>query len=206
MEQYRRQVNGRSGRLEDVREAALTLFAERGYRATTMRAIGGALGLRGPSLYNHVGSKQELLRDIVLGTLENLLAGHGAAVAGTDDTAEKLRRAVVAHVRYAVSHKREVLVNNREVLSLDEANRVLLIARRNEYEGLFRGLVERGLREGRFAVGSARMASYSILDMSNGVAVWFREDGPMTGEEVSAHYGRMALQAVGVRPDPPGGV
>jgi AcrR family transcriptional regulator len=183
-----------------VREAALTLFAERGYRATTMRAIGEALGLRGPSLYNHVGAKQELLRDIMLGTLDRLLAEHAAAVAGIEDPAEQLRRAVVAHVRYVVSHKREVLVNNREVLSLDEPSRVLLVARRNEYERLFRNLVERGLEEGRFEVESARMASYSILDMGNGVAVWFREDGAMTGEEVAAHYGRLALQAVGARP------
>lgn len=187
------------GRLGDVRDAALSLFAERGYRATTMRDIGEALGIRGPSLYNHVGSKREILRDIVLGTLDRLLAGHEAAVAGVADPAERLRRAVEAHVLYAVSHKREVLVNNREVLSLGPEDRALLVAKRNEYERRFRVVIERGVREGRFDAGSARLASYSILDMGNGVAAWFREDGPLSGEEVARHYGEIALRVVGAK-------
>jgi AcrR family transcriptional regulator len=187
------------GRLGDVQDAALSLFAKRGYRATTMRDIGEALGIRGPSLYNHVGSKREILRGIVLGTLDHLLADHEAAVAGVTDPAEQLRRAVEAHVVYAVSHRREVLVNNREVLSLDPEDRALLVAKRNEYERRFRGIIERGVREDRFDARSARLASYSILDMGNGVAAWFREDGPLSGEEVAHHYGEIALRIVGAK-------
>jgi AcrR family transcriptional regulator len=183
------------GRTLEVREAALTLFAERGYHGTSMRDIAEAIGLRAPALYNHVGSKQEILKEIVLGTMEQLFAEHEAAVAGVADVAEQLRRAVEAHVRYAVTHRREVLVNQRDVLSLEEKSRALLVDRRNEYEGLFRKIVERGVGEDRFGAASARMASYSILDMGNGVAGWFREDGPLSGEEVAAHYGEIALGA-----------
>jgi AcrR family transcriptional regulator len=76
LDRYSKQGNRRPGRLEEVREAALTLFAERGYRAIMMRAIGEVLGLRGPRLYNHMGSMQKLLRDIVLSTMGHLLAEH----------------------------------------------------------------------------------------------------------------------------------
>jgi hypothetical protein len=31
------------------------------------------------------------------------------------------------------------------------------------------------------------------------VAVWFREGGPLSGEEVAAHYGEIALGAVRAR-------
>lgn len=48
-----------------VRAAALTLFAERGYRATTMADIGAALGIRGPSLYRYLRAKREVLVEIM---------------------------------------------------------------------------------------------------------------------------------------------
>ena len=44
-----------------VREVALRLFAEKGYHGTALSEVASALGIRTPSLYNHIDSKQELL-------------------------------------------------------------------------------------------------------------------------------------------------
>src|SRR5918998_2561138 len=95
-------------RRTDVRDAALTLFAERGYHGTSMKDIAAAVGMRAPSLYNHVGAKQELLVEIVERTLVDLQRLHAEAVGSTRDVAEALRRAVEAHVRYHARHPREV--------------------------------------------------------------------------------------------------
>jgi len=69
----------------DVRDAALTLFAERGYHGTSMKDIAEAVGMRAPSLYNHVGAKQELLVEIVEATLVDLQRLHEEAVGSTRD-------------------------------------------------------------------------------------------------------------------------
>ncbi|MDP9484266.1 MAG: TetR/AcrR family transcriptional regulator, partial [Actinomycetota bacterium] len=91
-----------NGRWHDVRQAALTLFAERGYRATSMRDIAGLLGVRAPALYNHVGSKGEILREIMQSTMDRCLIDHTEAVSGTDDVVEQLRRAAEAHARLPI--------------------------------------------------------------------------------------------------------
>ncbi|GGR59345.1 TetR/AcrR family transcriptional regulator [Streptomyces aurantiogriseus] len=57
-----------------ISAAALSLFAERGYRATTMSDIGAAFGIRGPSPYRHVSSKQALLGEIMIETMRALIA------------------------------------------------------------------------------------------------------------------------------------
>ncbi|NUU23179.1 MAG: TetR/AcrR family transcriptional regulator [Streptomycetaceae bacterium] len=44
-----------------IAATALDLAAEEGPEALTMRAIAGRLGVRGPSLYNHISSKDDLL-------------------------------------------------------------------------------------------------------------------------------------------------
>ncbi|MHA5050629.1 hypothetical protein [Streptomyces sp. SD15] len=74
-----------------------------------------------------------------------------------------------------------------------------MLARRSDYERRFRELIERGTAEGAFRVQSARIASYSILDMGIGVASWFREGGEFTVGQLAYQYGDMALRIVGAR-------
>jgi AcrR family transcriptional regulator len=47
----------------------LHLFAKHGYQLTTMADVGAAPGIRGPSLYKRVSSKQELLAEIMTETM-----------------------------------------------------------------------------------------------------------------------------------------
>ena len=89
-----------------VREAALTLFAKHGYHGTALRDIAAELGIRTPSLYNHIESKQELLRGILLTTTEQVWADFEAAVEGVTDVGERLRRAVVTYALRHASHRR----------------------------------------------------------------------------------------------------
>ncbi|WP_280641285.1 TetR/AcrR family transcriptional regulator [Streptomyces afghaniensis] len=117
-------------RAVEIRNAALVLFAERGYAATTMADIGEAVVMRGPSLYKHVGSKQELLTQIMTGTMDDLLRNHRAAVAGCEDVVERLRRAAEAHVRYHARHRLEAFVGTREIRSPEEPHRAEVLQRR----------------------------------------------------------------------------
>lgn len=184
-------------RSEDIRTAALELFTRQGYEATTMADIGAAVGIRGPSLYKHVASKQDLLAGIMVATMEALLAQHRAAVATTDDPTERLRRAAEAHVRYHARHRLEAFVGNREIRSLVEPHRSRVVGLRAEYESCFRDLVAAGVAAGRFRVASARLASYAILDLGMGVAAWYREDGELTEDAVVWQYSEFALRLVG---------
>ncbi len=186
-------------RAAEIRNAALVLFAERGYAATTMADIGEAVGMRGPSLYKHVGSKQELLAQIMTGTMDDLLRNHRAAVAGCEDVVERLRRAAEAHVRYHARHRLEAFVGTREIRSLDEPHRAEVLRRRAAYEQAFRTLLSEGAQAGRFSITTVKLTSYAILDLGMGVPVWYREDGDLTEDQIVYQYGDFALRLAGVR-------
>lgn len=188
-----------SDRRTAIVAAALQLFAENGYTATTMEDIGRALNLRGPSLYKHVSSKQELLAEIMVRTMAALQRDHRVAVASTDDVVEQLRRAVEAHVRYHARHRLEAFLGNRELRNLDEDNHQRLLEQRKEYERSFRSLVERGIAEDRFTARSVKLTVYGLLDMGVGVAVWFREDGEFSADEIAYHYGDLAMLLLSAR-------
>ncbi len=192
-------------RRADVVDAALTLFAQRGYHGTSMKDIAEALGIRAPSLYNHVGAKQDLLVEIVEATLVRLQADHDAAVAEAADVTAALRRAAEAHVRYHARFPREVRVGNRDLSALEPAHRERALGMRRRYARSWQALLERGRDEGRFDPADARLTTYAILEMGIGVATWFRPDGRLSEDEVVARYGDMALRLAGPAPALPRG-
>jgi AcrR family transcriptional regulator len=186
-------------RKAEIQNAALLLFAERGYAATTMSDIGAAVGMRGPSLYKHVGAKQELLAQIMTGTMDTLLRNHRTAVTGCEDAVERLRRAAEAHVRYHARHRLEAFVGTREIRSLEEPHRTEVLRLRAAYEQAFRELLTEGVEAGSFRITTVKLTSYAILDLGMGVAVWYREGGDLTEDQIVYQYGDFALRLAGVR-------
>jgi AcrR family transcriptional regulator len=182
---------------EAVRESALRLFAERGYQLTTMVDIGAALGIRGPSLYKHVASKQELLAEIMTETMTTLIARQRAAVDAGGPPDVQLRRAVEAHVRYHATHREQALVGNREIESLEEPVRAQVVELRSTYERGLRAIIEQGCATGAFSTAHSRLVSYAILDMGMGLASWYRADGEYDVDTIAYAYANLAAQMAG---------
>ena len=180
-----------------VREAALTLFAQRGYHGTALRDIAAELGIRTPSLYNHIDSKQELLRGILVTTTEQVWSDFETAVAGVTDVTERLRRAVVTYALRHALHRREALIVNRDVESLDEPARSQVMELRRRHERAVREIIIEGARAGVFRVSDPFLASFAILEMCVSVARWFDPAGALPAEHVAAEHGVFALRLVG---------
>ncbi|MEM1453503.1 MAG: helix-turn-helix domain-containing protein, partial [Planctomycetota bacterium] len=76
---------------ERLLDAALTLFAERGYEATSVRAILDEVGVTAPVLYHHFGSKEQLFERLVRWKHEDALAELEGIVASPRSAVERLR-------------------------------------------------------------------------------------------------------------------
>jgi AcrR family transcriptional regulator len=189
----------RQGRRINIQRAALTLFAIKGYQSTTMAEIGEVIGIRGPSLYKHVPSKEDLLFQIILGTMDAILRDQRAAVDSSADVEVQFRRAVEAHVAFHARHRDEAFVSTRELDHLREANRAVIVGRRAAYERGLRNVIIRGVELGRFEASSPKLTAYAILDMGMGVPLWFNFKGAATPQELAYLYGELALRMVAAR-------
>ena len=180
-----------------VIDAACALFAERGYRGTSMKDIAEVLGVSAPGLYNHVASKQEILYAIMDRAMDRAIDALDEAIAGIGDVAEQLRRATESLVLDFLRYPDEVTVCNNEVRSLDPANRLAIVAKRDEYGGRIRRIIESGHHSGRFRTGSPDLAAFAVLEMGNGAKSWFRPSGRYPDTYVASEYGEFALRIVG---------
>jgi AcrR family transcriptional regulator len=173
------------------------LFSDRGYHGTGMEHIAAHVGLSPSSLYNHWKSKQELLQDIMVATMDDLLAGFDAAVSEMDSSSAALSAAMQAHVRYHATHHRDARIGNREIPSLATPARDRVKGMRHAYAKKWEAMISLGVAQGRFAAVSPQLAAYALLEMGIGVSQWYRPSGRLSLDLVAKEYGEMALRLVG---------
>jgi AcrR family transcriptional regulator len=186
-----------------VLDAALTLFAERGYHGTAVSQIAASLGIRTPSLYNHMRSKQDLLEAIIGRTVDAVLADFRTAVDDVSDPVEQLRRAVRVYALRHATHRREALVASRDTTSLPEPARTRIRQQERYHERAVRAIIADGAAAGDFHVESPALASFAILEMCLSIARWFRDDGARTAGQVADEYADFALRIAGFVPGRP---
>jgi AcrR family transcriptional regulator len=181
-----------------IREAAANLFHQHGYEATSLREIASEVGIQVGSLYNHIGGKHDLLREIMVGIMDDLLAAMDAAVAAPGTPLEILERAVDCHLRFHATRSRDVFIGNSELRSLAPQDRREVIFRRDRYERLLRHLVSDVVRSLPGPDLDARLQTYSILAIGSHVSSWYRPQGSMTLDDMVAGYTQVILRQLGV--------
>jgi len=182
---------------EAVLDAALTLFAQRGYHGTAVSQIAGALGLRVPSLYNHMRSKHDLLLTLINRGVTGVLEDFRAATAGRDDPRDRLCQATFVYALRHATDPRRAIVVNRDTTSLEEPHRAAMQAKRREHEHALRGIIEDGVAAGQFTIESPALGSFAILEMCVSIARWFRDDGAVSAEQVASEHSEFAARIVG---------
>lgn len=187
---------------ECLRRAALELFAREGYAAVSMRRIAAEVGVQAGALYNHVRTKQELLRDLMVEHLESLLAAWEAMEADPDGrggASAALERFTRFHIRFHMGREDEVFVAYMELRNLDAENFARVEALRQRYERILRDILAAGVREGVMRAPDPPVAARAIISMLTGVTTWFREGGRLSAAEIEDIYTDMVARSVGLQ-------
>ena len=152
-------------RRDQLLAAAARLFAERGFRGTTIEDIGAAAGISGPGVYKHFPSKDAVLASMLVGISERLLAGGRRQVAEAEHDDDALARLVAAQTDFALSEPELIRVQDRDLaqLSPERAREVRRLQR--AYVEVWVGVLTR-LRPD-LPTADARTASHAAFGLLN---------------------------------------
>ena len=106
---------------------------------------------------------------------------------------ERLSTLVRAHLVHLNSRRVEYIVGLHELASLTPAHRASIEDYRRHYQRRVRDVVTAGMRSGEFTVSDARLASFALTDMLNGISNWFHDDGEMSIDDVADEYVDLAV-------------
>lgn len=102
----RRRRMSRADRERQMLDVAERVFAERGYRASSMDEIAERCGVSKPMLYEYFGSKDGLLMAAIARSRAELYEATRAAIAGASTPEEVLWRGMLAYFEFMDDHSR----------------------------------------------------------------------------------------------------
>jgi AcrR family transcriptional regulator len=172
-------VRTSTGTRSRILEAAIILFAGRGYAGTSMRDIARRVGVKAASLYVHFpGGKQQLLRDALVEILDEFLAFILGGLDYGAPSAEQLRAVLYRHVTWQLRFAPKAVAwdTAAEQISAEpavETDLVREVAERQElYHGYVQALVE-DLHPGPLSAERSR----AVLVLCDRARVWHASGG-----------------------------
>jgi AcrR family transcriptional regulator len=177
--------------------AASRLFAQQGFRGTSVQEIVEAAHVTKGALYHYYGSKDDLLYDIYHRVLA-LQTERLEAIAGEDASAtDRLRRAYVDVFDTTAANANDMVIFFREMHHLSAAKQRKVRDERRRYHETFRSLVEQGQRTGQFRDNiAADLVVHSFFGAVHHLTTWFRPNGPMSAHDVGETFAELLLSSL----------
>jgi TetR/AcrR family transcriptional regulator, cholesterol catabolism regulator len=180
-----------------VRAAALRLFKEKGYHATSMRDIADAVGINKGSLYSYIKSKEDLLVP-VFDQAQGMLTSQIEEIAADTEASptERLKRALHAHVT-AVAENLDVLtVYLSEWRQLAAESLATNRNQRERYASMFHQILRDGIATGEFREMDTRIVMLGMIGMCNYLFRWYRPDGRLAPDQIADELIEMVIRGV----------
>lgn len=178
-----------------VKEAALSLFAQHGFAAVSMRQIAGEVGVQAGALYNYTPDKQSLLFSLLKGHMDDLLSARSDQ--GTPSSAvDQLEQFTKFHIRFHLERPDAVFISYMELRNLSPENFAAIEELRRRYEAELENILIAGRQTGAFVVSDTKIATLAIIAMLTGVNTWYRSGGRLSLDEVETIYWNMVRKSV----------
>ncbi|TWP47255.1 TetR/AcrR family transcriptional regulator [Lentzea tibetensis] len=173
-----------------IMDAAVRLFAAKGFDATTVQEIVDAAEVTKGALYHYFGAKDDLLFEIYRSLINEQMADMDRIVSEEADPAATVRSILVGLVETTAGRVDETAVFVREMHRLDADRMTEFRAERRRFHETFRAVIEKAQARGQFSdVVPAETAVLIALGVVNQLPTWYRPDGPKSptqlGEEIA---------------------
>lgn len=164
-----------------VNKAAF-LFRKNGFDSTSMRELAENIGVEAPSLYNHIGSKNEILQKICFDTAEFFNSNLKTELESDEPAHKKLENLIRFHIKKMINNFDEVYVSDHEWRHLPDALLSNFLSQRKKYEECLVSLTKEAISKKDFKSLDPYVAVLTILSAVRGLQTWQKRK-----KNISAH-------------------
>ncbi|GAB2913050.1 TetR/AcrR family transcriptional regulator [Streptomyces mayteni] len=191
----------RSVREQEILDAALKVFAKRGYRAAVVDEIAELAGISKPMVYLYLGSKEGLFIACVRRESARMVAAFREAADAGGAPEGRLWSGLAAFFRHVAEHRDSWVVLHRQAPEQGEAIANELAAARRSVMAEVTGLISAGIAVagGRVRLGAedADFAAHALVGAADSLTDWMERHPEESPEATTARL--MNVMWVGMR-------
>lgn len=183
-------------RKSEIVAIASKLFREKGYSAVTVRDIAQALDIKAASLYNHISSKQEILRLMIINIAEEYTNTISEILDSSESTLSKLEKVIKLHIDITVDNPDAMASLNNDWMHLQDDDLKYFLKMREEYEQKFRIIIKNGIERGELKKHNAEVMIFSILSTLRTLYLWYGRKNGFTKKTLQDHLAAILLNGI----------
>ncbi len=185
-----------TNKYEEIARAAIQLFDEKGYHATSVQDIADAVGLQKGSLYHYIENKEELLLRIASQSINGF--NHELEIIRNRKTParDRLIQAIHHHFNIVTGDIQMTTVLLREAFLLSDEQHGIIKKATDRYLDLWVDIIKEGMDNQEFRSGDARLTALSILGSCNWVYRWYDEHGARTPQQIADYFCDLSLKGI----------
>ncbi|MGI6873375.1 TetR/AcrR family transcriptional regulator [Amycolatopsis sp. 3B14] len=189
---------GGSERRQALVDIAAELFAERGFKATTVREIGDAAGVLSGSLYHHFDSKETIADEILSTYLDGIVQTYKRIIDEHPRPGDALRELVRSAFASLGPHRAAITILQNERSYLAELPRFAYLTKiENDVRRMWVKVIEAGIAEGTFRDDLDPKLTYQFLRDAIWVAVrWFTPSGRLSVDQLADQYLKLVMEGL----------
>lgn len=184
------------GRAAEVYRTAAQMILQKGYDATSVSDIAGALGITKAGLYHYIHGKTQLLFDIMqygLDELEREVSAPAKKIAGAE---ERLRFMIGTHARIVTRGHGAVTILVDEARALTPAQNRVITKRKRAYLDFLRATLRELESKGKLRGVNITVAAFGILGTINWLSRWVQADGSLDENEIAGQIVDIAFNGL----------
>lgn len=183
-------------RWDKILDAALQVFATRGYERSSVNDIAEAAGLKKPSLYHYVQSKEDLLEAIIVRSHKRLTSFLDR-IPPEDSAIEMVRAIIYAHVLFNINYGTETSVFQSDFRMLSPDRQAPIRESLSEYDRSLQALIEEAQRRKEISAEvDAKLAVLWLMGSANHLVRWYRPKPGSNPEAVAAQFADLSASAL----------
>ena len=152
-------------RRQELVNAAVELFVQKGFHKTTVREIAREFGMSMGTLYDYIRTKEDILFLVCDHISKSVSDKLQSSLTGKKDPDENLRNAIRDYFTIIDEIEDYTLLLYQETKSLNKKERKYVLHAENDLVDIFEGIITQGIREKVFNINkeTARLLAHNIM-------------------------------------------